>query len=379
MRILNDTDELTALLKGVVLLGTGGGGDPRRGSEQIAFDLARERHYSIVSPSEVEDTACIVSGGFLGHMELRDSWKTTLEDWETFYELEIAVREMERLLGRRVDYMVPFEMGGGNTVAVLSCAARLGIPVIDGDGLGRAAPETQMTSFVGHGISPTPMIFVDGDGGRVTVVDSNLFFPDEVGRFITTQKGRFIANCHYPMTGKQMKDSVIPGTISRAIHIGSWIMSAVGRATSLVKVLADQLGGAVLTEGTVASVSEKTEGGFFWGEAVLQGDQEYEGRDVRLVLKNEVMMAEFNSQPIAVFPDHLYLVQPDTGEGVLTRYLKKGAKVGLIGEACHPRLRKAALSEIGKAAFSSLRYHMDVPYRPIEELLAENISEGVSG
>jgi len=64
---------------------------------------------------------------------------------------------MEGLLGRRIDYVVPFKVGGLNTPVMLTLAARMGLAVLDGDALGCSAPETQMTSFIGHGIELTPM------------------------------------------------------------------------------------------------------------------------------------------------------------------------------------------------------------------------------
>jgi len=37
--------------------------------------------------------------------------------------------------------------GGSNALIPLVCALQLGLPVVDGDGMGRAFPELQMDSF----------------------------------------------------------------------------------------------------------------------------------------------------------------------------------------------------------------------------------------
>jgi len=162
-----DRQDLAQLLLGVRVLGTGGGGDPRRGKAQFEADLKRGRRTVLVDIADVSDDALIVSGGFMGHMTMKESWADTIDRWEYVYELEQAVYAMERYLGRRVDYLVPFELGGGNTFAVLSCAARMEIPIVDADGLGRAAPETQMSSLSAHGISLVPMTLYDEQGGRL--------------------------------------------------------------------------------------------------------------------------------------------------------------------------------------------------------------------
>jgi len=372
VRVFDDTTDLKRLLRGVVVLGTGGGGDPVRGQGQIEHDYQKGRTYSIVSPAEVEDDALVVSGGFLGPMAIKTSWSETLERWETYYELAEAVKAMQGLLNQKVDYLVPFETGGGNTIAILSCGARLGIPVVDGDGLGRAAPETQMCSFAGLGVALTPLVFVEANGSKISVWDDDLFFPDALGRFITSNKGHSIANCCYPMTGKQLKETVIPQTITAAIALGKYMETIENRkANNPLDVLADFLNGTVLMKGQVASLSEKTEGGFFWAEARLDGINDHSGHSMRLVMKNEVMAGWIDQKIVSIFPDHLYLIDLDSGQGMLTRYLKKGKLVGVIGRPCHERLRQAATTSAGQEAFSGARYHVNVSYRPTQELLDE--------
>ncbi|MCK5805634.1 MAG: DUF917 domain-containing protein, partial [Lentisphaeria bacterium] len=275
-------DDLDRLLWGVCVLGTGGGGDPRRGRAQIDMDLERGRDYRLVDVERVDDDALIVSGGFMGHMEMRASWADTIERWEVLYELERAVRTMERYLGRSVDYLVPFELGGGNTIAILSCAARLGIPVVDGDGIGRAAPETQMSSFFANGVSLTPMTLYDEQGGAAVVDGGDSFFPDDVGRFVVTRCGGRVANCHYPMSGEALRRSVVRGTLSDAIVLGERLERAQAESACCVDVAAKTLDANVHLVGRVALVTERTDGGFFFSEVQIRGIGEYEGHSMTL-------------------------------------------------------------------------------------------------
>ena len=135
--------------------------------------------------------------------------------------LETAFREMENIMGKKLDFVIPFEAGGINTPIIMSLAARLGIPVINGDALGRSAPETQMTSFIGHGVSLYPMPLVDGYGNTVVVKKAvTSTYADEMGRVVVTRGGGFGGNSHYPMTGKQLKESCVPRCITKSIEIG---------------------------------------------------------------------------------------------------------------------------------------------------------------
>ena len=54
---------------------------------------------------------------------------------------------------------MPIEAGGVNSLLPLALAARLGLPVIDADGMGRAFPELQMVTFHSGRCSCNP----DGD------------------------------------------------------------------------------------------------------------------------------------------------------------------------------------------------------------------------
>ena len=196
-----EKDELESMLVGVGILGTGGGGDPEFfGKPLVEWDLKRGREYRIISPEKVRDDAFIVSGGYAGSVSAYTSIGDMLQKWEERYELLEALRIMESIFNRKVDHVVPFELGGANTPAILSLAARIGISAIDGDGLGRAAPETQMSSFLGHGISITPMPFVDREGNAIIVKHAASYtYPDELMRLALDLNGGVGANNHYPM------------------------------------------------------------------------------------------------------------------------------------------------------------------------------------
>ena len=46
----------------------------------------------------------------------------------------------EKLVGRPITAVASFEIGGGNSLMPLMAAAVRGLPVVDGDGMGRAFP-----------------------------------------------------------------------------------------------------------------------------------------------------------------------------------------------------------------------------------------------
>src|SRR4029077_15016831 len=57
-----------------------------------------------------------------------------------------AVAMQEAYSGVKFCAVMSLEIGGGNGIQPLMAAAHLGLPVVDGDLMGRAYPEAQMTS-----------------------------------------------------------------------------------------------------------------------------------------------------------------------------------------------------------------------------------------
>jgi len=229
------------MLTGVGILGTGGGGDPVSfGKPIVDWDYQRDRVYEITDPGDIKDDAFIVCGGYMGSVNVFKSVGNMLESWETCFELHEAMKVSERITGKKVNHLVPFELGGTNTTVMLSLAARAGITTVDGDGLGRSAPETQMITFVGYGIELCPMPVVSKNGS-VVIVDKTTSpaLADEIGRFAVVQDGGVGANNHYFQSGDQLKKAVIPNSISKSIELGVAIKDANANKTNPIDAFLD--------------------------------------------------------------------------------------------------------------------------------------------
>jgi len=364
-------DELESMLIGVGILGTGGGGDPDLfGKPLIEWDLSKGREYRIIDPAKIDDDAFVVSGGYAGSVTVYRSIGDTLKKWEERYELLEALKIMESLFNKKIDYVVPFELGGVNTPVILSLAARAGIVTIDGDGLGRAAPETQMSSFLGHGISLTPMPFVDKEGNVLIVKHAvKSTYPDEIMRFALDLNGGMGANNHYPMSGKQLKESVVPNTISLSIKVGDAILNAVETRSDVVDAFVEVSKGIELFRGTVKEMKGEDVRAHYLARATLEGTGEYAGKTMEIIFKNEAMMARIDGQIVTVFPDLICMIDPKTGKGIMTVNIKPGLEMAVVGVPAHERLRECLKTEVGREAFSPARFGFpEVKYEPIEVL-----------
>ena len=77
-----------------------------------------------------------------------------------------------------------------------------GLPVVDGDGMGRAFPEVQMSTFFIYGIDPAPGAIADDKGNVVvfrTVVD--MYWLERFARHVAIDMGAGAGFATAPMQG----------------------------------------------------------------------------------------------------------------------------------------------------------------------------------
>jgi DUF917 family protein len=370
-----ESEEIPALLEGLAILGNGGGGSPAWGRQILLNDLDHNRTWKIVDPETIPDDWTIVSGGILASVTAIEAVKPAeiIKNWEKVFPTMEVIRLTEQWIGKKVNAFVPFEPGGLNSPLAMTVSARSDIVVIDGDGLGRAAPESQMTSFIGHGVSLTPMPLIDRFGNAVIVIKAQEpTFSDELGRWVVSQGSGLSANTLYPMSAKQLRESVIPGTYSRSLKIGKKVLEARKHQENVIPVLVEVLSARELIQAKIERMQEEKRAGFYFTVASLVGMGNHEGKKVRLIIKNEAMLYLEGEEPRAMFPDSIYMLDPETGRGYMSVELKEGMDIAVLASPCHPRMREAIKTPTGQQSLGPSRYgYPDLEYRTVEELLAD--------
>jgi hypothetical protein len=370
-RLTLTPNDIHPLLEGLAIMGTGGGGSPVWGRMILEQDVRMGRTWNIIAPEDVPDEATVVSGGMMGSVMALEAigFENVLQHWERRFPLLDVTRVMSGLLNRPIDALVPIGAGGLTTAAMLSLGARMGIPVVDGDALGRSAPETNMTSFIGHGINITPMPVIDHYGNVVIVQEAETpTYPDMIGRFVVSQGGAMGASSHYPMTGAQLRRAVIPHTITQAVQLGRRVWVARQQGSDPMAAAAETMGCHESFYGRVTALSEELQFGSYFTTVTLEGQAKDAGWQAELVIKNETMLFKIQGEIVCMFPDMIVMLEPRTGRGVMSVELRAGLDLALLALPCHPRLRAAALSEIGRVAMGPARYgHPDLTYQPMRD------------
>ncbi|MCA9878534.1 MAG: DUF917 domain-containing protein [Thermomicrobiales bacterium] len=353
-----DESELAALAIGAGILGTGGGGNPYLGFLEARQQLRAGKAIRVVAVDEVPDDAFVTTVGGIGAPVV------SIERIGKGSECLLALQTLERHVGRTFTHVIPGEIGGSNSMRPMITAAELGIPVIDGDGMGRAFPELQMDTFSIYGVPPTPGAIADPRGH--SVIFDGIADPatlERYARVVTVQMGGAAGYAFPPMSGAEVRRTAIPGTVSLAVAIGEAVCKARAAHTSAVDAALHVAGGERLFTGKVTDVDRRMQGGFARGVVMLEGSGPDAGRTLRIDFQNENLIATTGEGDVlAVVPDLICLVDEETAEPITTEIVRYGLRVTVLGIPAPDLLKTpAALAVVGPAAFG----YPDVDYVPL--------------
>ena len=152
MKRLLDPESLRALARGCAVLGAGGGGDPYLGLLQALQATEDFGPVPLMDLDELPDDSLIMPCGGIGAPTV-----SVGEDPRTGTNGGRLREHLEFLTGRRVAALMAAEIGGSNGLLPICWAARMGLPVADADGMGRAFLEVpQVTGMHLARASPEP-------------------------------------------------------------------------------------------------------------------------------------------------------------------------------------------------------------------------------
>jgi DUF917 family protein len=283
-------------------------------------------------------------------------------------EIVAAFKVLESYLGRPARATMSCEAGGLNSTTPFTVAAELGVPLVDADMMGRAFPELQMCTPTLYGVAATPMAIADEKGNSAIISTIDNRWTETLARTLTIDMGCSAMIALFAMTGKQVKEACVPGTITFIERIGRTIRDAHARHVDPIAAVCDVTDGFVIWRGKIADVARRTQTGFARGDATIAGTGDYEGRTLSLEFQNEFLIAraggpEEPREPLVTVPDLITILDAETGEPITTESLRYGFRVVVLGIPCDRRWRtEAGLKVVGPAYFG-----YDVPYVPVEE------------
>lgn len=340
-------DNLHDFIRGTAILGTGGGGDPYVGRLMLEQELAKCGGIDLIAPDDVPDDMFAISVACMGAPTV------FVEKLPNAAATVTAMRKIEKELGRKFNAIIPLEAGGVNATLPLVVAAQMGLPVIDGDGMGRAFPEFQMTTFNIYGVNCSPFVMADDFENTIVLDTDNALRTERYGRAVCVKMGGIAQVASYAMTGEEVRRTCVPRTVSLAVDIGKTVRELrVAGEVDICEGLAGYFATSnpsrfarVLFDGKVQDVIRGTEDGWTVGNVTLSASDG--GSDEMFVsFRNEYSLAKLNGKTVAIVPDLLFILDRETGEAITTETLRYGQRVKVIGVAATEEMRTPEAVEI---------------------------------
>ncbi|MFL9886709.1 DUF917 domain-containing protein [Paraburkholderia agricolaris] len=364
MTIIKDIESSQDTARGAVLLGTGGGGDPYVGELFLRKQLAAGKYPRIVSVDDLADDAFVVTVAGIGaptvlveHLLSEAALTSLLGEAEGFYK-------------RTIDALICAEIGGANAMLPLAVGAITGIPVVDGDGIGRAFPHLEMTTFSINGCSASPGILADDLGNLATIHAIDNRATNVMVRALTGALGACLYGVLYPMTGAEIKRVAVRGTVTQALEIGREIRLARERSPDPVSdvvrfldELEEERCSKLLFQGKVIDVTHETRDGFHWGQVTVEslgGSRD----TLTIQVQNEFIAARLGERVLATVPDLICVLDSETAEPMTAEMLRYGARIAVIALSASPALcTPRALEVVGPRQFG-----LDMDWQPLDRM-----------
>lgn len=340
-------EDLDALEIGAGILGTGGGGNPYQGKLLTLQAMKAGYEMKILATDRIAPEALCMSIGGIGAPVVG------VERIREGREGLRCLRAMEELIRVPVDAIVCEEIGGANAMSPLVTAALGGVPILDCDGMGRAFPEMQMTTFSIYGHSSTPSVMCDLHGNVVVFQHAvSEVWHERMARACVVAQGGGAMLAAAPMRAHYVHQYGIPKSYTKAIALGQAVLDARRRQDDPIATVCALEGGRRIFTGKITDLKRHLRGGFAVGEVELTGFDDCAGDRAGIAIQNEFLIFRREGKVEVTVPDLIVVLDVDTGYPITTEMLRYGQRVAVLAIPCDDLLRTArALEVVGPAAF----------------------------
>ena len=357
MRLLGE-ENIQDIAIGAGVLGTGGGGNPYIGTLVAREAIRQYGKIKLYSLDEMDDDDLVIPTAGMGAPTVSNEKLPNGDD------IINALQTLEKYMGKEVKATMSIEVGGGNSTTPMYVAARLGLPLLDCDGMGRAYPELQMVTHTMYGISATPMAISDERGNTLIIEAISNKWTETIGRTITIDMGGRGMIALYAATVGQLKECAILNSMTLAENIGRTVRLARTQEENPVEAVRQAVNGYIIFKGKITDVRRYTVTGFARGDATFSGMDNFANQEMMINFQNEFLVAKVNDEFVATTPDLISVLDLETGEPITTEVLRYGMRVAVIAYPCDAKWRTdAGIELVGPRYFG-----YDVDYVPVEKV-----------
>lgn len=334
--------DLQDLALGAAMLGSGGGGC-------ADYDLLMaEQHLLQYGKVELIDSSSLSENDLVIPIAFAGAPLVSAEMLPSGEECTLLLKIIEEQLGIRPTHLMPAEIGGANALCPFLFAAKLQLPVVDADTIGRAFPEMQMSSCNLFNVSANPAFLVDSLGNSVSIRANDAHMMERIARNAIVSMGSSALVGIYLMKGRQARESVVNGSVSLAMALGRSIRESKAKGDDPMIALAENFGANVLGTGVIDDINQCIDGGFLNGTVTILTEQ----GDIEISYQNEYLKALIDGKTTALTPEIITLIDCESFYPIASEKLAFGARVAVLTlPAPTIWLTKEGMALVGPAYF----------------------------
>jgi len=341
-----DLTEMHDIVTGAAILGSGGGGSLRAARRVLDETPAIQEGVGLRAVESLSDESLV---GVITELGSPVAWNEGTRGGAG----NKAVRLLQQTAGVRLDALVPLHTGAVTYAVAMAAAAETGLPLVDGDGAGRAVPWWHLSSFHVAGVGGACAVCNAGPNG-VVVFAEDTYDSERLARAVLPRLGMTATAVRFPLNGTQAESCTLPGLISRAETVGRSLRQnsdAAGRVAAAVA----SISGRILLEGVATCADlEITEDGHDRGSIRIEGTGEDRGRSATIrFLDCSVLVSDDSGRNCGLAPDLIGMVSRN-GIPLTCADVSEGQHLIVIVGPGHPRWA----SDSGADIFVDLRLQL---------------------
>lgn len=307
-----ECEDLQALCAGAALLGSGGGGDTAILSTFVTKIMTQCGSVTLMSRDELMNDDIVVPMAYIG------SPAVSLAEGPTLPLFNVLLEAVKRDYSGRRLILLPAEIGGCNALTPLVSASFMGLPVLDGDLIGRAFPKVSMCKpAVNFPNQSREFYMADRQGQVMRLTANDVFEMEQKARDFTIQAGGSASIATFIFNGEQAEANVIEGSLTRALRLGGALRSQ----QSL-----NALGACLIAKGVVTALTRETVAGFLLGSVTLHTAE----GDYVIAFQNEYLKVTREEAIVIQTPDIIVLLDDKSQAPVASESLCLGQTLSLI-------------------------------------------------
>jgi DUF917 family protein len=375
-RTISTVDEAEALLDGLTLLGTGGGGSPKEWRGLLREKIGNGESFTWTDLDEIDDAryGCTVfKTGSIAPANPQPELIKEMGFTEPRVENPMveAVHGLGERLGVEIDVVFAVELGGINTPAPMSAAMDMDATLADGSCSDRSIPELDQIPAIAAGRDLAPAAVADTWGNKIVLEAAPSVSAAEhmvKSMAVFTQHPDPDAMCAVAMLAMPMSELrrfVVRDSLTLAFDVGTAMHGAIGAGGDPAQAAADAMGGRVLFAGPVVQRDWKDEGGYMTGTVEIEGDGDFDGHRLKVWHQNENHVTWLDDAPYVTSPDLIMTMDRKSGQPYTNADIDKGTELAIVGRAANPLFG----SDEAITAGGPRHYGWDLEYRPFAEVV----------